>query len=161
MTFQAPVNTGGNRQTLLIVDDNQASTRLIREAFRDRRTALNIIAMQRGTDVLNYLHQRGEFASAPRPSLILLDLNLPRKSGQEVIAEIKTDPQFMSIPIVFLCSSRRQEDIDASYALWANCYIQKPSNLQQLLTITRRIDEFWLNTISLPTVNYGPLQGES
>ncbi|MEM9245364.1 MAG: response regulator [Cyanobacteria bacterium P01_F01_bin.153] len=161
MTFPVPVNPGDDQQTLLIVDDNQASIRLLREAFRDRSTALDIVAVQDGTDALNYLYRKGQFANARRPSLILLDLNLPRKNGQEVIAEIKTDPQLKTIPVVVLSNSRRQKDIDASYKLHANCYIQKPSSLKQLLTVARRIDEFWLNTVALPTVGCSSFEGES
>ncbi|MGD1938737.1 MAG: response regulator [Cyanophyceae cyanobacterium] len=161
MTFPALVNSGDSRQILLIVDDNQASIRLLREAFRDRPTAIDIVAVQNGIDALDYLYRKGEFTNARRPSLILLDLNLPRKNGQEIIAEIKADPQLKTIPVVVLSNSRRQKDINTSYQLHANCYIQKPSNLKQLLTIARRIDEFWLNTVALPTVSGSSLDQES
>ena len=144
--------------TLLIVDDNKAHIRLIREAFRESPSSPHIDSVYDGIEALNYLHRQGGFTDAPRPSLILLDLNLPRKNGREVLAEIKTDPNLITIPVIVLSTSRREDDISSSYSLNANCYIRKPSNLKQLLTVVQRIGEFWFHTAVLPPA-MDPLDG--
>ena len=99
---------------------------------------------------MNYLHQEGEYANSPRPDLILLDLNLPRKDGREVLAEIKSDPQLKRIPVVILTTSKNQDDIFHSYDLHANCYITKSRNLSQLFQIIQSIEKFWFSTVTLP-----------
>ena len=135
--------------TLLIVDDNKAHIRLIREAFRESPSDPQIDSVHDGIEALDYLYRQGGFTDAPRPSLILLGLNLPRKNGREVLAEIKTDPNLKTIPVIVLSTSRSEDDIRSSYSLHANCYIRNPSNLKQLLTVVQRIGEFWLHTVTL------------
>ena len=137
--------------TLLIIDDNQAHIRLLREAFRNTPTRPNICAVQDGIEALNYLYCRGDFIQATQPSLILLDLNLPRIDGRELLTEIKSDPTLRKIPVIVLSNSHRPDDISSSYQRYANCYIQKTSNLKKLLLIAQCIDEFWLNLVSLTT----------
>ncbi|MGL6344900.1 MAG: response regulator, partial [Waterburya sp.] len=104
-----------------------------------------------GVAAMAYLHQEEEYAAASRPDLIILDLNLPKKDGREVLAEIKTNPQFKRIPVIILTTSKNEDDIQQSYDLNANCFITKSRNLSQLFTIVRRIEEFWLTTVTLPS----------
>ena len=103
-----------------------------------------------GEAAIEFLHQRGEFAAAPRPDVILLDLNLPKKDGRQVLKEVKADPELAVIPVVVLTSSEADEDILRSYELHANCYITKPVNFKQLLTVVKAIEEFWLTIVKLP-----------
>jgi chemotaxis family two-component system response regulator Rcp1 len=104
-----------------------------------------------GVAAMAYLHQSGEYAAASRPDLIILDLNLPKKDGREVLAEIKTNSQLKRIPVIVLTTSKNEDDIHQSYDLNANCFITKSRNLSQLFTIVRRIEEFWLTTVTLPS----------
>ena len=149
-----------NSYTLLIVDDNKAHIRLIREAFRESSSSPQIESVNDGIEALNYLYRQEGFVDAPRPSLILLDLNLPRKNGREVLADIKTDPTLKNIPVIVLSTSRSEDDIRSCYSLHANCYIRKPSNLKQLLTVVKRIGEYWFQTAYLPAF-LDPLDGLS
>jgi CheY-like chemotaxis protein len=134
---------------ILLVDDSPADVRLTREALREAcvRNALHVVSD--GVEALEYLRRRGRYAQAPRPDLILLDLNLPRKNGREVLAEIKQDPDLRSIPVVVLTTSAAEADITAAYDLHANCYITKPVELDQFLTVVRRIEGFWLQIVKL------------
>ena len=134
---------------ILVVDDNKAHIRLLQEAFRNTQNTPTIFSVQDGVDALEYLYRQGKYAKATVPDLVLLDLNLPRKTGHEVLMEIKSDPHLKVIPIVILSNSRRQEDINNSYALHANCYISKPSNLRALFQVVQQINSFWLDTVSL------------
>lgn len=135
---------------IFLVEDNKADIRLIQEALKDSLISHEVMTVRNGVDAMAFLRQEGEYENAPRPDLILLDLNLPRKDGREVLAEIKNDPSLKRIPVVVLTTSHNQEDIDHSYDLHVNCYITKSRNLSQLFTIVRGIEEFWLKTVTLP-----------
>jgi two-component system, chemotaxis family, response regulator Rcp1 len=137
-------------KTIFLVEDNKADIRLIQEALKDSQLPHEVVTVRNGVDAMAFLRQEGEYADAPRPDLILLDLNLPRKDGREVLAEIKADPSLKRIPVVVLTTSHNEEDIHHSYNLHVNCYITKSRNLSQLFTIVRGIEEFWLKTVTLP-----------
>lgn len=136
---------------IFLVEDNRADIRLIEEALKQGSVQCQIVTVRNGMDALAYLRKEGEFADALRPDLILLDLNLPRKDGREVLAEIKSDPALKCIPVVVLTTSHNEEDITQSYSLHVNCYITKSRNLSQLFKIVKGIEEFWLETVALPS----------
>ena len=135
---------------ILLVEDNPADVRLTQEAFRDGKIRNNLLAVKDGVEALEFLRRRGRYADAVRPDLILLDLNLPRKDGREVLAEIKSDPALRRIPVVVLTTSRAEMDIVKSYNLHANCYIVKPVDLDQFVGVVKSIDNFWLTAVTLP-----------
>jgi CheY-like chemotaxis protein len=135
---------------ILLVEDNPADVRLTQEAFREGKILNNLIVAKDGVEAMDFLHRRGEFVGALRPDLILLDLNLPRKDGREVLAEIKSDPALMPIPVVVLTTSRAEMDIIKSYSLHANCYVVKPVDLDQFIEVVKSIDNFWLTAVTLP-----------
>ncbi len=137
-------------KTLLLVEDNKADIRLIQEALKTSTVPHQVLTVRNGMDAMTFLRQEGEYAEAPRPDLIVLDLNLPRKDGREVLAEIKADPNLKRIPVVVLTTSRNEEDIFHSYDLHVNCYITKSRNLSELFKIVKGIEEFWLSTATLP-----------
>ena len=139
-----------NPKIILLVEDNKADIRLIEEALKNSAIAYQMVITRDGMEAMAYLRQEGEYASALRPDLIVLDLNLPKKDGREVLSEIKTDPQFKRIPVIVLTTSRNEDDINQSYELNANCFITKSRNLPQLFAIVKRIEEFWLSTVTLP-----------
>lgn len=138
------------RKTILLVEDNQADIRLVQEALKNSAITYEMAIVRDGVAAMTYLRQEGEYASASRPDLIILDLNLPKKDGREVLAEIKTSDRFKRIPVIVLTTSKNEDDIYQSYELNANCFITKSRNLNQLFTIVRRIEEFWLSTVTLP-----------
>ena len=138
-------------KTILLVEDNKADVRLVQEALKNSCLNYEMVSVRDGMAAMAYLHQEGEYATAIRPDLIILDLNLPKKDGREVLAEIKTNNQFKRIPVVVLTTSKNEDDIHQSYDLNANCFITKSRNLSQLFTIVRRIEEFWLTTVTLPS----------
>lgn len=138
-------------KTILLVEDNKADVRLVEEALKNSSLTYEMAMVRDGVAAMAYLHQEGEYAAASRPDLIILDLNLPKKDGREVLAEIKTNPQFKRIPVIILTTSKNEDDIQQSYDLNANCFITKSRNLSQLFTIVRRIEEFWLTTVTLPS----------
>jgi two-component system, chemotaxis family, response regulator Rcp1 len=135
---------------ILLVEDNPGDVRLTIEALRDGKVRNNLHVATDGVDAMAFLRHEGEYASAVRPDLVLLDLNLPRKDGREVLAEIKTDPELKTIPVVVLTTSRAEQDVLQSYQLQANCYISKPVDLEQFITVVRSIEEFWLTIVTLP-----------
>ena len=137
-------------KTIFLVEDNRADIRLIEEALKNSSVPHQVVTVRNGMDAMAYLRQEGEYADAPRPDLILLDLNLPKKDGREVLAEIKADPNLKRIPVVVLTTSRNEEDISHSYDLHVNCYITKSRNLSELFKIVKGIEEFWLATVTLP-----------
>jgi two-component system, chemotaxis family, response regulator Rcp1 len=143
--------TDAQLKHILLVEDNRADVRLIQEALKSTSAACEVIVMRDGMEAMTYLRQDGEYQGAVRPDLILLDLNLPRKDGREVLAEIKADPVLQHIPIIVLTTSRNEDDISKSYDLHVNCYISKSRNLSQLFKIVRGIEEFWLETATLPS----------
>jgi chemotaxis family two-component system response regulator Rcp1 len=145
------VETDEKPKIIFLVEDNKADIRLIQEALKNSAVLHQVITVRNGMDAMAYLHKEGEYANAVRPDLILLDLNLPRKDGREVLAEIKTDPDLKRIPVVVLTTSRNEEDIYQSYDLNVNCYITKSRNLGELFQIVKGIEEFWLATATLPS----------
>jgi chemotaxis family two-component system response regulator Rcp1 len=135
---------------VLLVEDSPGDVRLTQEAFKDAKVHLNLHVATDGAKAMAFLQREGEHANAPRPDLILLDLNLPKKDGREVLAEIKESPTLKSIPVVVLTTSSSEADILRSYELHANCYITKPVGLEGFLTVVRSIDNFWLSVVKLP-----------
>jgi two-component system, chemotaxis family, response regulator Rcp1 len=135
---------------LLLVEDNPGDVRLTREALKSGKVATNLSVARDGVEAMEFLQRRGSFESAPRPDLILLDLNLPRKSGREVLLEVKSDPELKRIPVLVMTTSRADQDISRVYSLNANCYITKPMELDEFLRIVRSIEDFWLKTVALP-----------
>ena len=145
--------TEGKRKTIFLVEDNLGDIRLIQEALKSTAVDCDIAIARDGIDAMAYLRRQGNDREARLPDLILLDLNLPRKDGREVLAEIKADPGLRHIPVVVLTTSRNEEDICKSYDLHVNCYISKSRNLSQLFQIVRGIEEFWLETVALPSLD--------
>ncbi|MEL7505270.1 MAG: response regulator [Cyanobacteria bacterium J06554_6] len=135
-----------------MIEDNRADIRLIQEALKSTAVPCDIAVARDGVEAMAYLRRPSNIADKPLlPDLILLDLNLPKKDGREVLAEIKADPDLQHIPVVVLTTSRAEDDIFNSYDLHVNCYISKSRNLSQLFTIVKGIEEFWLKTASLPS----------
>ena len=135
---------------ILMVEDNPGDVRLTQEALKDAKVSNTLRVVEDGAAALDYLHQRGEYAGAPRPDLILLDLNLPKKNGRDVLEEIKRDDHLKSIPVVILTTSQAEEDVVRAYSLHANCYITKPVDFTQFAKIVRTIEDFWLSIVTLP-----------
>jgi two-component system, chemotaxis family, response regulator Rcp1 len=135
---------------IFLVEDNKADIRLIEEVLKDSLVPHQVINVRNGVDAMAFLRKEGEYADAPRPDLVLLDLNLPKKDGREVLAEIKQDPSLKRIPVVVLTTSHNQDDIFYSYDLHVNCYITKSRNLNELFQIVKGIEDFWLSTVTLP-----------
>jgi CheY-like chemotaxis protein len=136
---------------ILLVEDNPADVRLTREALREARVINSLHVVEDGMEALDFLRKRARYAGSPSPDLILLDLNLPKKDGREVLAEIKQDENWRRIPVVVLTTSRAEEDIVRSYDLHANAYVTKPLDLTQFLEVIRVLEEFWLAVVTLPT----------
>ncbi|MEW5747084.1 MAG: response regulator [Nitrospirota bacterium] len=135
---------------ILLVEDNPGDVELIREALSEGKVRNELHVASDGVQAMQFLRREGPYAEVPCPDLILLDLNLPRMSGREVLEEIKSDPELKFIPVVVLTSSKEEEDILRSYNLHANCYITKPVNFEQFLTVVRSIEDFWLTLVKLP-----------
>jgi two-component system, chemotaxis family, response regulator Rcp1 len=135
---------------ILLVEDNPADVRLTTEAFHEGKVWNRLDVVTDGATALDFLFRRGEHAAAPRPDLVLLDLNLPKRDGREVLAEIKADPVLRRIPVIVLTTSKAEEDVLSSYDLHANCYIVKPVGLEQFIAAVQAIDEFWLTVVKLP-----------
>ena len=135
---------------ILLVEDSPGDVRLTKEAFRDANSAIRLHVVADGVEALAFLRHEGVHARAPRPDLILLDLNLPKMDGREVLARIKTDASLKLIPTVILTTSDAEADIVKSYELQANCYITKPVDLDQFMTVVRSIEDFWLTIVTLP-----------
>jgi len=135
---------------ILLVEDNEGDARLAKEALSDAKVANNLAWVKDGVEALAYLRGKGEFKGTVRPDVILLDLNLPKKDGREVLAEVKQDPDLRRIPVVILTVSEAQEDIVKTYDLHANCYIRKPIDLDQFIKVVRAIESFWLTIVKLP-----------
>jgi len=135
---------------VLLIEDNPGDVRLTREALKDGTLAVNLHIAKDGVEAMAFLHQEGEHPNAPRPDLIILDLNLPKKDGREVLAEIKTDDELKRIPVVILTSSEAEVDIIKCYKLYANCYIAKPVDLNQFSIVVQTIENFWFTIVKLP-----------
>ncbi|OHB49422.1 MAG: response regulator [Planctomycetes bacterium GWF2_41_51] len=138
---------------ILLVEDSPSDTALTLEALKAGKVANRLFNVEDGVEAMAYLRQQGVYKNAPRPDLIMLDLNLPRKDGREVLAELKTDPVLKTIPVVVLTTSRADEDILKSYQLHANCYITKPVDFQQFIGVVKTIENFWLTVVTLPPRN--------
>lgn len=136
---------------ILLVEDNPADIRLTEEALREGKVKNNLHVARDGVEALEFLRRQGKFKEAPRPDLVLLDLNLPRKDGREVLGEIKADETLRSLPVVVLTTSSSDADILKSYSLYANCYITKPVDLEQFVKVVKSIDDFWLTVVRLPS----------
>lgn len=136
---------------ILLVEDNPGDARLTREAFREGRLLNNLTVVPDGVEAMAYLRRQGQYSKAARPDLVLLDLNLPKKDGREVLKEIKTDDQLKTIPVVVLTTSSAQEDVRRAYGSHANCYITKPVDLDRFLRVAQSIESFWLSVVRLPS----------
>jgi CheY-like chemotaxis protein len=135
---------------ILLVEDNPGDARLALEALKEARVRNHLSIVEDGEAALEFLRREGRYSDAHRPDLILLDLNLPRKSGREVLEEIKADPDLHRIPVVVLTTSQAEEDIARAYDLNANCYITKPVDLDQFFNVIKTIEDFWLTVVRLP-----------
>ncbi len=135
---------------ILLVEDNPGDVRLTREALADAKVANHLGVASDGIDALQYLRRTGKHKDAIRPDLILLDLNLPKKDGRQVLDEIKADPDLRRIPVVVITSSEAEQDIVKSYDLHANCYVSKPLDLSQFVRVVRSVEDFWMTIVKLP-----------
>ncbi len=135
---------------ILLVEDNPGDIRLTQEALKDSKLHNRLSVARDGVEALAFLRRQGEYANSPRPDIILLDLNLPRKDGREVLEEIKNDDDFKRIPVVVLTTSNDETDVLASYNLHANCYITKPVDLNRFIQIVKSIEGFWFQIVKLP-----------
>lgn len=136
---------------ILLVEDNPGDARLAREALKESKICNVLHVVRDGVEAMSFLRREQPFADATRPDLILLDLNLPRMDGREVLAQVKSDPALRHIPIVILTTSAHEEDVLRSYDLHANCYVTKPIDLQQFIHVIRSIEDFWLTVVKLPS----------
>ena len=141
-SFGHPVN-------ILLVEDNPGDVRLTQEALKDSKMLNNLRVVEDGVEAMAYLRREREYADAARPDLILLDLNLPKKDGREVLGEIKGDPALRCIPVVILTTSTAEQDVLRAYDLHANCYVTKPVDLEQFINVVQSIEEFWLTIVTL------------
>jgi CheY-like chemotaxis protein len=135
---------------VLLVEDSEGDIRLTKEAFLDADVRVNLSVARDGEQAMAFLRRQGQYANAPQPSLILLDLNMPRKDGREVLAELKSDPELKMIPVVVLTTSDAESDVSKSYGLHANGYVTKPVDLGKFLDVIHRIEDFWLDLVRLP-----------
>jgi two-component system, chemotaxis family, response regulator Rcp1 len=135
---------------ILLVEDNPGDVKLTEIALKEGKLLNRMIVAYDGEEAMEFLHRRGRFADAPQPDLILLDLNLPRKSGHEVLKELKADDRLKHIPVVVLTTSKAEEDIIRSYTNHANCYITKPVDLHQFIRVVKSIQDFWVTIVTLP-----------
>ena len=135
---------------ILLVEDNLGDIRLAQEALKEAKVLNQLFPSTNGEEALAFLRRQGPYANASRPDLIFLDLNLPKKDGREVLAEIKADPDLRRIPVVILTSSAAEEDILKTYDLHANCYVSKPVDLERFIAVVKTIEEFWVSIVRLP-----------
>ena len=135
---------------ILLVEDNPGDVELTREALHDTKVHMRLSVVNDGVQAMAFLRREGEYADAPRPDLILLDLNLPKKDGRGVLADVKQDPALRNIPVVVLTSSQAEQDIVRAYELHANCYVTKPVDLDQFVKIVQSIEQFWFTVVKLP-----------
>ncbi|MDD1718410.1 MAG: response regulator [Methanoregulaceae archaeon] len=140
----------GDMVEILLVEDNPGDVRLTKEGLKDSRIVNHIHVVGDGVEAMAFLRKEGKYEDAPRPDLILLDLNLPRKDGRELLAEIKGDRDLKRIPVVVLTSSKAEQDVVMAYDLHANCYIRKPINLNEFSTMMQNFEQFWLAMVTLP-----------
>jgi CheY-like chemotaxis protein len=143
-------NTILNSIDILVVEDNPGDARLIKEVLNDNKVYSSLYIVNDGVEAMNFLHREGKYKDVSIPDLIILDLNLPRKDGREVLAEIKADVKLKHIPIVIMTISQAEEDILKSYNLHANCFITKPIDLNQFIKVVKSIEDFWFSIVKLP-----------
>jgi two-component system, chemotaxis family, response regulator Rcp1 len=136
---------------ILIVEDNPADARLVREVMRDSKVINEIQWVADGVEAIAFLRRQGKYANAPRPNLIFLDLNMPRKDGREVLKEVKADADLRRIPVVVMTSSQAEEDIARAYDHHANCYVRKPLDFNQFHEVVKSLESFWFATVELPS----------
>lgn len=135
---------------ILLVEDSPADIRLTQEALKENKLKVNLHIVNDGVEAMDFLRKNGKYAKSPRPDLILLDLNMPRKDGREVLKEVKEDPDLRSIPVIILTISKAEEDILLTYQYHVNCYIRKPLDLTKFIEVVKEIESFWLTIVSLP-----------
>lgn len=143
--------TMGRPVEFLLAEDNPGDVRLTREALRESKISNNLNVVPDGVEAMAFLRREGQYADAPRPDVILLDLNLPKKDGREVLAEVKVDPNLRLIPVVIITSSEAEQDVLKTYELHANCYVTKPVDLEQFIKVIQSIETFWLTIVTLPS----------
>jgi two-component system, chemotaxis family, response regulator Rcp1 len=143
--------TGNRPIEILLVEDNPGDARLTEEALKEGKVRNNLHHVCDGVEAMHFLERRGEYKEKPRPDLVLLDLNLPRKDGREVLADMRKNPELKTIPVVVLTTSEAEQDVVRTYELCANCYITKPVDLEKFITIVRSIEDFWLTIVRLPS----------
>jgi chemotaxis family two-component system response regulator Rcp1 len=136
---------------ILLVEDNPGDARLTLEAFKERKMINHFVVIRDGVEALSYLRQEGQYATAETPDLILLDLNLPKMDGRQVLAKIKSDEKLRKIPVVVLTTSASEDDISQAYNSHANCYITKPVDLEQFMKVVQSIENFWFSLVKLPS----------
>jgi len=142
--------SGTKQVEILLVEDNPADVRLVREALKESKILNNLIVVEDGVEAMDFLRKKGKYASSVRPDLILLDLNLPKKNGREVLAEVKSDEKLKRIPVVIMTVSDDEKDILISYDSHANCYIKKPLDFDQFNQVVQAIENFWFTIVCLP-----------
>jgi CheY-like chemotaxis protein len=135
---------------ILLIEDNPGDVRLTKEALKDGKMKINLSVVYDGQEGCDFLYKKNQYKDAPRPDVIILDLNLPKKNGREVLAEIKSDESLKSIPVIILTTSKAEEDIIRSYNLHANCYLTKPIDLNKFFEVVKSIENFWLTLVKLP-----------
>jgi len=140
----------GNSIQILIVEDSPSDAFIVREALKQAQEPSDVHCVRDGVEAIEFLHRRGPFVDAPRPDIMLLDLNLPRKDGRELLAEIKSDEKLKSIPVIVLTSSAADQDVSRAYSLHANCYLTKPADFSQFKEMVRAIENFWFKNVTLP-----------
>ncbi len=141
----------GRQVEFLLAEDNPGDVRLTQEALRESKIRNNLNVVPDGMEAMEFLRRQGKYADAPAPDVVLLDLNLPKKDGREVLAEIKSDPKLKRIPVVIITSSEAEQDILRTYDLHANCYVTKPVDLDQFIKVIQSIESFWLTIVKLPS----------
>lgn len=144
-------NDYGRPVEILLVEDNPGDVRLTREALKEAKVSNSLNVVGDGVEAMAFLRREGSYATAPRPDIVLLDLNLPRRDGREVLAEVKADPVLRSIPVVILTTSKAEEDILKTYDLHANCFVTKPVDFDQFIKVIQTIEGFWLSIVQLPS----------
>ena len=145
------MSTNNGSIQVLLVEDNPGDVRLTKEVLKEGKLLNQVTVVGDGVEALSFLRRQGQYANAVQPELILLDLNLPKKDGREVLAEIKTDPGLRRIPVVILTTSSAEDDILRTYDLHANCYITKPVDLEQFMRVVKSIEDFWASVVKLPS----------
>jgi two-component system, chemotaxis family, response regulator Rcp1 len=141
---------GEKKVDILLVEDNPADVRLTKEALKECKILVNLHVVVDGVQAMDFLRHKGEFANAANPDLVLLDLNLPKKNGIEVLQEIKNDDSLRHLPVVILTTSKAEQDIIKSYTMYASCYITKPVDLEQFIYLVKSFEDFWLTIVKLP-----------